>query len=444
MRIKRRFLVLVLLLGASLLVFAGGGGEEEPEEPQYVEPYARPDPLATLPESELDGYELRISGWWDGTPQPTSAQGEATLARWNAVMDSYDVEMKWVTVGTAETVERLTASVLAGDPFADIVHIEANSAIPSLAVAGIVLPLDTYFDFDDQRWPENLEEVGGFNDRVYGFLQKADSTHGVWYNKSLLNREGLPDPYELQEAGEWTWDAYLDIAQRATRDTDGDGEVDQWGITVGYEFWDNFIYSNGAQVVTEVADGYAFTLDDPAAVDALDFGASLLAQGLVSDKSQGAFEAGVAALYGGEAWMGASFIQNMTDEVGFVFYPKGPAHDEYTSVTTNTVVQVLPASLKYPPDRLAAIVLDLYDWDNMQQERIEFLESAMGRRQDIETALQMMDRNQINKMWAFPGLDRAFARIINRIRDGSSAATAVEEYKLSAQQAIEALFEQYR
>lgn len=442
MRRMRLIALATLLIAMGAVAFAGGGGEQdEPEE--TAQPYERPAPLATLPESELAGYELRISGWWDGEPQPTSAQGEAALARWSAIEETYDVQMKWVTVGAEETVERLTASVMAGDPFADIIHIEANRAIPSMAVAGIILPVSDYLDFSDPRWPTNVEEVGGFDGDVYGFLQKADSTHGIWYNKSLLDREGLPDPYGLQEAGEWTWDAFLDIAQRATRDTDGDGEIDQWGMTVGYEFWDKFIYANGAQIVTERDGRYDFTLDDPAAVEALDFGASLFSQGLVSDESQGAFESGVAALYGGEAWMGAGFLASMADEVGFVFYPKGPRHDEYTSVTTNTVVQVFPASLRYPPDRLASIVMDLYDWDNLQQERIEFLETHMGRRQDIETGLTMMDRNQINKMWAFPGVDRAFARIVNRIRDGSSAATAVEEFKLSAQEAIDALFEQY-
>jgi hypothetical protein len=141
--------------------------------------------------------------------------------------------------------------------------------------------------------------------------------------------------------------------------------------------------------------------------------------------------------------MGQSFLENMTDEVGFVFYPKGPRLDEYQSVTTNTIVRVFPASLRYPPDRLADVVLDYYAWDDHQEERVEFLEANMPSREDIDTALQMMDRNKINKMWAFPGVDRAFARIINQIRDGSSPATAIEEYKLSAQQAIDALFDQY-
>ena len=32
------------------------------------------------------------------------------------------------------------------------------------------------------------------------------------YNKSLFEREGLPDPCELYKKGEWTWDTFKGIS----------------------------------------------------------------------------------------------------------------------------------------------------------------------------------------------------------------------------------------
>ncbi|UVI33487.1 extracellular solute-binding protein [Paenibacillus spongiae] len=37
-----------------------------------------------------------------------------------------------------------------------------------------------------------------------------------------MKKEGLPDPQELHEKGEWNWDTFLDIAKKATKDTNGD------------------------------------------------------------------------------------------------------------------------------------------------------------------------------------------------------------------------------
>ena len=35
---------------------------------------------------------------------------------------------------------------------------------------------------------------------------EMNESGGMFYNKTMFEQAGLPDPYELQEAGEWTWD----------------------------------------------------------------------------------------------------------------------------------------------------------------------------------------------------------------------------------------------
>lgn len=60
----------------------------------------------------------------------------------------------------------------------------------------------------------------------------------MFVNKTLLNNAGITMP-EL----DWTWDNLEDIAKAVTKDTDGDGRVDQFGIC-NYT-WKEAVYANG-------------------------------------------------------------------------------------------------------------------------------------------------------------------------------------------------------
>jgi multiple sugar transport system substrate-binding protein len=52
-----------------------------------------------------------------------------------------------------------------------------------------------------------------------------------YYNKTLLKSVGAKDPWDDLK-GDWTWDDLVAAAQKATRDTNGDGKTDQWGIQI--------------------------------------------------------------------------------------------------------------------------------------------------------------------------------------------------------------------
>ncbi len=429
---KRVLLIVLIFLMVGAWAAAGGQGETGEDDVRRNTPQAVP------------GYEVRFSGWWNGNPftneYGNTFSGQRVQSLWDQAEAKHSIKLSWIELASGDTVSKLTAGVMAGDPVADVMAIHANSAIPQLAMSGVILPLEEYFDFNDPKWPDNLESVCSYDGHVWGYFTKADSTHGVWYNRTLLEREGLPDPYELQEAGEWTWDAYLEIAQTAQKDTDGDGETDQYGIAMGYPLAGHFIFSNGGKIVDRDGGSYTFAANRPEAIEALDFVGRLWQLDLVQRNGEGLFISGKAALFGGEAWAGKNFKNNMQDEVGFVFYPKGPRMDEYTSVTESTVINVIPANGKYPPEKLAQIIEDITPWDIILEEKLTFLEANMMSERDIETALRMMKVNQLNVMNAFPGLSRSFWRMVDSVKQGTSAATAVQERTLEAEQAIDALF----
>lgn len=60
-------------------------------------------------------------------------------------------------------------------------------------------------------------------------------------NKTILTREGIALPKE-----DWTWEDFYEICKAVTKDTDGNGTPDQFGV-VGYT-WQDAFHSNGVQL----------------------------------------------------------------------------------------------------------------------------------------------------------------------------------------------------
>ena len=63
----------------------------------------------------------------------------------------------------------------------------------------------------------------------------------MFVNKTLLEQAGIQMPSE-----DWTWEEMYEICRKVTRDSDGDGMIDQFG-TYNYS-WLEAAYSNGEQI----------------------------------------------------------------------------------------------------------------------------------------------------------------------------------------------------
>lgn len=439
---KALSLALSIMLTAS--VFAGCNRDKQEPASSDTETSSQTTPGTdgtktdtSKPTFDLGGYEMVVAAWWDGTPKPGNESGDAAAERHQEVEKKYNVKIKYENIPQADILAKLAETALAGEPLADFVALEINQAIPGFAAAGIIQPLNQYFDdFKDPKYKENLKTLMSYNGKIYGYQSRVFSTHGIWYNKTLFKRDSLPDLYELQEKGEWTWDKYLEIATKATKDTDGDGTVDQHGIVVGYPIDDHLIWSNGGRIVKEDQGKYTFVADMPETLEALDLIGKINAANVVGPGSEAQFVAGKAAMYGGEAWMGQGFQDNMTDEFGYVFYPKGPKAKEYTSVVTNTNVFCMPASAKHPKET-AQIMDEISLWDRAEIERNDFFEGQFTTEEDAKTGLKMNDIFELNNMDAFTDLNKVFYAIVDEVKKGTSASTAVQKYKDQAQAKID-------
>ena len=94
--------------------------------------------------------------------------------------------------------------------------------------------------FDVKDFYEGSYDAGEFNGSQYALPYESVPTL-MFVNKTLLEREGIQIP-----ENQWTWEDFYDICQKVTKDTDGDGRIDQFGV---YDYdWKDAVYSNGGRI----------------------------------------------------------------------------------------------------------------------------------------------------------------------------------------------------
>jgi len=143
------------------------------------------------------------------------------------------------------------------------------TALPAWVDLGALEPLDEYLanspDASREDYFEVMLDTFSYDGRLYG-LPKDASAAIMQYNVDMFARCGVDPP-----RSDWTWDDMLEAARALTRDTDGDGRVDQWGMNA-FPWW-MFVWENGGRILD--ATGTRCTLLEPEAVEALEYWAAL-------------------------------------------------------------------------------------------------------------------------------------------------------------------------
>jgi ABC-type glycerol-3-phosphate transport system substrate-binding protein len=89
------------------------------------------------------------------------------------------------------------------------------------------------------------------------------------YNRSMIQRVGLADPQTLVASKQWTWAKYEEYCKKLAKDTNNDGKLDQYGSTDPKWLWQSVVASNAGKIVSEIGGKDVYTLNKPAAIEAL-------------------------------------------------------------------------------------------------------------------------------------------------------------------------------
>lgn len=207
--------------------------------------------------------------------------------------------------------------MLAGGLPLDVTWIDVTEFGAFLA-EGVLTDLQPYFDADPtwdptDYFPQVLDGLRDERGHLYG-LPSTFTPYVMYVNRTLLQREGVPPP-----PPDWTWDDLLERCRCATRDTDGDGRPDQWGLelTLWLQPLATWVWQNGGDFLD--ASGRC-ALDRPEAVEALAFLRRLLHEERVARPATfegqmqfGLFQAGRTAFYGPVGYWETYRFQSITD-----------------------------------------------------------------------------------------------------------------------------------
>jgi multiple sugar transport system substrate-binding protein len=210
------------------------------------------------------------------TPKPVTFMvfgDPAELKAYQQLVDAYEAKNPGASVklihipGQSDYRTRLTTDFAAGSP-ADVILLNYRR-YASFAARGLLEPLGPYLgqsaviskaDF----YPEAIEPFR-WKGQITCIPQNLSSLV-VYYNKQMFDKAGLAYPRD-----DWTWELFLKIAKTLTKDVDGDGRTDQFGLGTEPSLFRvaPFIWQNGGRLVDNQANPTRLTLDSPAAREAI-------------------------------------------------------------------------------------------------------------------------------------------------------------------------------
>ncbi|MGO4540044.1 ABC transporter substrate-binding protein [Paenibacillus sp. 2TAB19] len=409
---------MLMTVTAAMMIMSGCSGNNGGNTPAATDAPATEAPVASVaptevpeePAPDLGGREIRISHWWDATPVGDSEADELARERIKKVEEKYNVKIKYLNTEYWSTSEKLSSSVLAGDPFAEIVRLP-DGFIWGLTNGGFLTPLNDYLN-NSRIAPDVIESMKFGGEQVFGlegWYNANDS--GMYYNKRIFKEAGLQDPQQLMDADNWNWNTMLDAAKKLTVDNNGDGKVDQYGLAgAHYIFSEQLIASNGGLIYEEATKKVSF--DSPAAMEALNFEYELYNTHKVVKENEGNdwedpakyFAEGNIAMYPGGLWeIEGRLTDKMKDEWGYVYFPKAPNATSYSDPLGQTAAYVIPKGVK-DAEAIVKIWEELQDFDNWEGNRKLWLENVLP--DDTSIANAMNEAGKVQRVFGgrFGGL----------------------------------------
>lgn len=143
--------------------------------------------------------------------------------------------------------------IVLGDDFNTLSSVGALKDLTSL--------IENDKSFDINNYYGSVLKIGQYEGNQYA-LPYESNPKLMFVNKTLLEKEGIPMP-----KNDWTLDDFYDICKKVTKDSDGDGIIDQYGC---YNFtWIDAINGYNLRLFNE--DGTACYLNRDEVKEALTF-----------------------------------------------------------------------------------------------------------------------------------------------------------------------------
>lgn len=177
-----------------------------------------------------------------------------------------NIKVEIENIGSGTEYWTKLQTMIAGGTAPDVIYPATHNAY-ALASQGALVFLDDLAKRDNldlNKYDKSILDLYKYNGKV-ACLPIDTAALVVYYNKDMFDKAGLPYP-----KGGWTWAEFLDTAKKLTKDTNGDGKTDQFGVDTWTAYWPVIVWSmTGHGVFDDIRKPAKFIINDKESVDAL-------------------------------------------------------------------------------------------------------------------------------------------------------------------------------
>lgn len=169
--------------------------------------------------------------------------------------------------------QQILAAIAAGSP--PDVFVSGDVFVAPFIENGVARNLSPFFEADpdlseEDFYPTVLDYFRGPDGNVY-MMPDAIDVQRLYYNRDLFDAAGVAYPTD-----EWTWQDFKDAAAALTQ---GEGVDKTYGFFADswWAVWLPYVWQNAGDILSE--DGVTCTLNEPEAVEALEWFGDFIRQG---------------------------------------------------------------------------------------------------------------------------------------------------------------------
>ncbi len=442
---KLTALFLCLLMIVPLSLFGCNDGEDETTA-AVVTGVAEQRLELDVPEVTFDSdYEFDIigqgaasTGWTASDiicPEEDSDDVliHARYERYKAVEDKYDIKINTSLKDSIYTI--VSGSLNSNDKSFDLIFMDTYTT--SSAAAGDLL-LNLYnvdsINLDSPWYDRNYTEGMSIGSTIYSSVNDMTTMdmHCTWimmYNKDLITKYGLEDPYDMVKNNTWTFDNFVKMLENVSTDN-GDGvwdKEDTYAFAAHQGSARNFFYGAGMTICGKDEANYPEIVvgDNENVVKLQEKIVTLLHSGnttLFGDGITDAFLDGRALFLAEITGYANTKFRDMEDDFGIVPYPKynSAQKNYYTTNDPCIMVMSIPA-FSYSETEIDQIgtVVETLCWESYYTVRPAYYEQTLaGKATRDEESYEMLDLCRNSRLYDFGlfnpdiSLHNAFQKLI--------------------------------
>lgn len=308
---------------------------------------------------DFGGQTIYIYDYWSGDGARSDNPSEEQAAQYayrDWLEETYNCHIIQMQKGDwGSQITEFNNFVSAPDGSLTLWIIEPGSVGTDLK-QGYFAPWDNdLIDITAEKWNSATSSRMTKNGQVFGvYAGNTEPRQMLYFNKKVLADAGIDynELYDLQAAGEWTWDKLEEYAARLTYDTDNDGVNDVYGlIGSGDDFYQMAVFSNGGAFFALDEEGKLQpVMRDQNTLDALNWAKRVWTtygaptpDGANWDWYKDAWKQGYVAFYMYQGYGGFNDnaeMADMTDEWGAVAFPIGPNGTTYLNLASDNITVI--------------------------------------------------------------------------------------------------------